>query len=114
MDLGFWKYKENIYLDNQDVYKKLSDGNRVDGLEKLPIPRILKDIETAFKDWDKQSERDFENKNSAFQIFTTEQFVRFDCHSMSQDDMNRIIDILFEYDCPLYDPQISERFDGHA
>ena len=112
MDLNFWKYKESIYLDNRDVYEKLSAGDSVDGLEILPISQIIKDIEMAFKDWEKLSFCDFENKNSSFQIFTTEQFVRFDCYSVSQDDINKIIDILFEYDCPLYDSQISERFDG--
>ena len=112
MDLSFWKYKENIYLDNQDVYKKLSNGSYIDGLEKLPIPQILKDIEIAFGGWDKQSGYGYESKNGTFQIFTTEQFIRFDCYSVAQDDMNKIIDLLFEYGCPLYDSQISERFDG--
>ena len=114
MDLSFWKYKEGVYLDNHDVYKKLSDGGYVEGLEKLPISQILKDVEIIFEDWDRQSGSNYRCKNSAFQIYTTEQFVRFDCYSVSQDDMNKIIDILFEYDCPLYDPQISKRFDGHS
>jgi len=114
MDLNFWKYKENIYLNNQAVYEKLSAGDSVEGVEKLHISQILKDIEIAFKDWKKLSTCDFEKKKSAFQIFTTEQFVRFDCYNMSHDDMNKIIDILFEHDCPLYDSQISERFDGRS
>ena len=24
-DLSFWKYADGVYLDNQDVYKKLSE-----------------------------------------------------------------------------------------
>ena len=111
-DLSFWKYAKGFYLDNQDVYKKLSEGAFVEGLEALPISKILNDITTAFRDWKKESDVDFQGKCGAFQIFTTEQFVRIDCYSISEDDMNRIVDILFEYDCPLYDSQISERFDG--
>ncbi|MCL2575978.1 MAG: hypothetical protein FWE33_06050 [Defluviitaleaceae bacterium] len=114
IDLNFWKYKENVYLDNQAVYEKLSAGYSVDGLEELPISQILKDIEIAFKGWEKLSKCDFEKENTAFRIFITEQFVRFDCYSVSQEDINKIIDILFEYDCPLYDSQISERFDGQS
>jgi hypothetical protein len=30
---------------------------------------------------------------------------------MSGDDMNILIDVAAEFDCPLYDPQEDERFD---
>lgn len=43
-----------------------------------------------------------------FQIMTTPQFVR-----MEGEDMNKFIDTLDEYGCPLYDPQVGERFDNH-
>jgi len=113
-DLNFWKYKEGVYLDNQEVYEALSNGEHVEGLESLPVQQILKDIETAFKGWNGMGS-DYENKaGGAFQVFTTEQFVRFDCHGMSGDDMNKITDVLFEHECPLYDPQISQRFDGRG
>jgi len=114
MDLSFWKYKENVYLDNQEVNEILSSGDYVEGLETLPIQQISKDIEAAFKDWKKESECDYQGEHGAFQIFTTEQFVRFDCYGMYQDDLNKLIDVLLKYECPLYDPQISERFDGHT
>ena len=113
-DLNFWKYKENIYLDNQEVYEKLSDGDYVEGLETLPIQQILRDIEVTFKDWKKESECNYQGEHGAFQIFTTEQFVRFDCYNMHNDDLNKLIDVLLKYKCPLFDPQISERFDGHT
>ena len=111
-DLSFWKYTDGVYLDNQDVYKKLSGSVFVDGLESLPIPKILSDIEQAFINWNKESDVDFQKGDSSFQIFMTGQFVRIDCYSMLDDDLNTIIDILYEYDCPLYDSQISARFDS--
>ena len=37
-DLDFWKYQDGVYLDNQTVYEKACcDGERVEGLEELPI-----------------------------------------------------------------------------
>lgn len=48
--------------------------------------------------------------HGAFQIFTTSQIVRFDCYGMQGADMNILIDILLDFGCPLYDPQISTRF----
>ncbi len=48
----------------------------------------------------------------AFQIFTIPQAVRFDCYGMQEADLNSLVDILIEFGCPLYDPQISTRFDS--
>ena len=114
-DLDFWKYKKGTYLDNQEVYEKCSDEQTVYGLENLPIDAILKDIQTEFEDWKMEdSNIDYENPKGkgAFQISTTEQFVRFDCYGMQGEDMNRIIEVMDKYDCPLYDPQVPQRYDG--
>jgi len=82
-------------------------------LETLPVDEILKKIAGDFSDWTIQNNgKDFEKEgHGAFQIFTTPQIVRFDCYSMQEDDMNLLMDILIEFGCPLYDPQISTRFD---
>ncbi|MFB6366438.1 hypothetical protein ACFCP7_20665 [Paenibacillus elgii] len=80
----------------------------------MPISQIIKDIQEEFRDWT-ITNHDFEKDGKGvFQLFTTEQFVRVDCYGVSGDDMNKLIDILLKYDCPLYDPQVSERFDEHA
>ncbi|GAA0725911.1 hypothetical protein GCM10009430_32280 [Aquimarina litoralis] len=114
-DLDFWKYKKDTYLNNQEVYEKCSEEKFVEGLEDLPIDSILKDVQTEFTDWKmEESNIDYENPkgNGAFQIFNTKKFVRFDCYGMEGEDMNRIIDVMDKYDCPLYDPQVTQRFDG--
>lgn len=114
-DLDFWKYKKDIYLNHQEVYEKCSEEKTVEGLEDLPIDSILKDIQAEFIDWkNKESNIDYLNPkgNGIFQIFHTKQFVRFDCHDMEGEDMNRIIDIMDKYNCPLYDPQVPQRYDG--
>lgn len=81
----------------------------------MPIQSIIKAIKIEFKDWNvsDSSNFDFENPNGngSFQISTTSQFVRFDCYRMNGEDMNRIIEVMNRYDCPLYDPQVSERYD---
>lgn len=112
-DLNFWKYKKGTYLDNQEVYEKCSDEQIVDGLEDLPIDSILKNVQTEFTDWEMEdSNIDYENPKGkgSFQIYTTKQFVRFDCYRMKGEDMNRIIDVMYKYDCPLYDPQVPQRY----
>ncbi|MGL1935705.1 MAG: hypothetical protein OCD01_11825 [Fibrobacterales bacterium] len=113
-DLNFWKYKKEVYLDNQDVYEKCSEELIVDGLEELPIGAIILKTKEEFKDWIiDDSGVDFENQASdgAFQISTTRQFLRFDCYGMNGSDMNRIIEVMITFDCPLYDPQVPKRYD---
>lgn len=115
-DLDFWKYKKDIYLDNQDTYEKCSDKQIVEGLEDIPIESIIKNIQQEYISWKmKESNIDFENPNGkgAFQIFTTRQFIRFDCYGMEGEDMNRIIEVMNKYNCPLYDPQVPKRYDGN-
>jgi hypothetical protein len=114
-DLDFWKYKKETYLDHQDTYEKCSNEEIVEGLEDLPIDAIIADIQQEFMNWQmKESDIDFENPEGkgAFQIFSTKQFVRFDCYGMEGEDMNKIIEVMNKYDCPLYDPQVPKRYDG--
>lgn len=113
-DINFWKYKEGVYLDNHEVYAAACcDGKTVDGLEELPIDAILQRVAKTFSSWTCLGPKDYEKEGGgSFQIYTTEQIVRFDCYYVTGDDMNRIIDIMLEFGCPLYDPQISTRFGG--
>lgn len=115
MDLDFWKYKDQAEHDDEKVYQTACcDGESVEELETLPVGDILKKIAEVFADWTaSEGGKDFEKEgHGAFQIFTTEQIVRFDCYGMSEADMNLLVDILIDFGCPLYDPQISTRFDS--
>ncbi len=113
-DLNFWKYKKGVNLNNQEVYEKCSDEEIIEGLEELPVDLILTKINDEFIKWrTEDSHLDFENPEGkgSFQVFTTNQFVRFDCYGMYGDDMNRIIDVMISFDCPLFDPQTNTRYD---
>lgn len=114
MDLSFWKYKENAVRDDANVYElACCDGEVVEGLENLPIEEIVKKIAAVFSDWTALDRNNYEKEGrGAFQIFTTAQIVRFDCYGMQGEDMNTLMDVLREFGCPLYDPQISTRFDS--
>lgn len=115
MDLDFWKYQKGVYLNHQQVYEACCNGEAVDGLVELPISAILSRVDGVFTNqpgWERFDEHNYKKKNAgAFSVFTTTQFVRFDCYRMIGDDMNLLIDVMLEFGCPLYDPQVSERFD---
>ena len=52
------------------------------------------------------------SERGMFELYSSEQHVHLVCREMSEDDMNTLIDIAAKFDCPLYDPQVSMRFDG--
>ena len=111
--LVFWKYEGDTYLDNQKVYESISNMDTIEGLFELPIEDILERISLVFYDYDKLDEYNYEGNNGSFTVITTEQSVIFDCgFGVPEGDLNRIIDLMLEYDCPCYDPQINVRFDG--
>ncbi len=113
-DINFWKYKENVPHNNDKVYAKACcNGEVLEELEDLPINEILNKIDQVFCDWTKLDEFNYEKPDGgAFTISITSQTVRFDCYGMQGDDMNTLMDILKDFGCPVYDPQISERFDS--
>lgn len=114
VDLNFWKYKAGVTHDNGKVYQvACCDGKIVDELETLPIDEIFNKISYTFSDWTVHDKNNYEKEgHGSFQIFSTSQVVRFDCYGMNEDDMNSLMDILIDFDCPLYDPSISTRFDS--
>ncbi len=113
-DIDFWQYKEKVPHNDDKVYAKACcDGETLEELEVLPTDEILKKIEQTFSDWTKLDEFNYEKTGrGAFTVSLTSQTVRFDCYGMQGDDMNTLMDILKDFGCPVYDPQISERFDS--
>lgn len=112
--LAFWKYSDGIYLDNQKVYETICvEEQMTAGLSILPIDDILNKINEVFSDYDKLDEYNYESSKGSFTILTTKQSILFDCSwNMLDTELNKIIDIMLEYGCPFYDPQITTRFDG--
>ncbi len=112
-DLNFWKYSPGVYKEHRRLYERLSGGITEDGLESLPVPEIRKRIAGAFRDWHRIGDDDWERDgHGAFRLFTTDQLVRIHCYGMKGTEMNKFVDILYEYECPLYDPQVARCFDG--
>lgn len=110
--LGFWKYENGVFLDAENVYEQLCKGIHVPGVATLPIDKILKKITIEFITWAQDDIYQFKSpQKGSFSVTTTNQFVHVDCKDMTTEDMNVFIDIMQDFDCPLYDPQLPCRFD---
>ncbi|CAD0008083.1 MULTISPECIES: hypothetical protein [Flavobacterium] len=112
-ELLFWRYLDEIYLNNQEVYEALLEKQEIEGLEILPIQIILNRIGSVFSQWEKVDENSWKNNTGkgAFQIITTPQSIKIDCYGTEGKTMNKLVDLLEEFKCPLYDPQVPERYD---
>lgn len=112
-DMAFWKYKDGVYLDHQKIYEQVCcEGEENDGLKILPISDIRRRLEQEFSDYEMLDDDSFEGSSGAFTVTTTDRSIRFDCTwELPPRELNRIIDVMSEFDLPFYDPQISVRFD---
>ena len=112
-ELLFWKYLDEIYLNNQEVYEALVEKQEVEGLAELQVEVIVNRINSVFSDWERVDENSWKNQKGkgAFQVVTTSQSIKIDCYGTEGKTMNKLVDIMEEFKCPLYDPQVPERYD---
>jgi hypothetical protein len=112
-ELLFWQYQEGIYLNHHLVYESIDEQQEVEGLETLPVTVILNRFNTVFSKWEKVDENSWKNPNGkgAFQIKTTPQSIKIDCYGTEGKTMNLLVETMAEFKCPLYDPQVPERYD---
>ncbi|MFK7000028.1 hypothetical protein [Flavobacterium oreochromis] len=115
-ELLFWKYKEEVYLNNHEVYERLLEDQIIEGLEELPITIILSRISNVFSKWEKIDSMSFKNTMGvgAFHIKTTNQSIVISCYGTKGTDMDKLCQIMDEFKCPLYDPQVPIRYDEFA
>jgi hypothetical protein len=113
-ELVFWIYQDGIYLNHHLVYESIVEEELVEGLEDLPTTVILNRINTLFSKWERVDENSWKNNNGlgAFHVRTTSQSVKIDCYGTEGKTMDILVNALEEFKCPLYDPQVPERYDG--
>jgi hypothetical protein len=93
------------------------DGSVVDGLVTVPAEAMISDLTRAFPGavrepngagdwlvWESASEP------GMLEASWTDQYLMANCRNLTDDQMNRIIDVALGHGCPLYDPQTGERF----
>jgi hypothetical protein len=112
-ELVFWQYSDGIYLNNHLVYEDILDGKLVVGLEDIPTSIILNRIQNVFADWEKADENSWKNRSGkgGFQTKTNAQSIVINCFGVEGKYLDKLADILEEFKCALYDPQIPIRYD---
>ena len=110
-DLSFWKTSKKAKSDDKTIYEALSCEEYLEFIDDIPVSDIQQDFNKVFRDWENHNNKFYEKGSESFELMLTKQFARVDCYGMTENSMNKIIDILNEYNCPLYDSAIDVRFD---
>jgi hypothetical protein len=112
-ELVFWKYLDEVYLNHQEVYEAIEEALLVEGLDDLPTAVIINRINSVFSQWERVDEFSWKNNDGpgAFCVKVTPQSIKIDCYGTQGKTMDKLVDVMEEYKCPLYDPQVPERFD---
>jgi hypothetical protein len=113
-ELVFWKYLEEVYLNHHEVYETISEEQaEIEGLEALPVQVILNRIASVFSKWEKVDDASWKNNSGVgdFHIRTTPQSIKIDCYGTEGKTMDTLVNVMEEFKCPLYDPQVPERYD---
>jgi hypothetical protein len=112
-ELLFWNYKEGNYGNHHLVYEAIANQEPVEELEELPIAVIMNRITKVFATWEKVDHNSWKNTTDkgAFHVITTPQSVKIDCYGTHGKTMDTLVNILEEFKCPLYDPQVPARYD---
>ena len=115
-DLGFWKQKPTCTTPPSHIYKELVGGRAVESLEAIPTAAFVARVHQKFPGITEDGGLVFWDggKRGLFELYSSGQHVHFCCRQMSGDDMNALIDIAAEFQCPLYDPQDDKRYGGYA
>ncbi len=111
-DLVFWKQTSACTKPPLEIYEALMEEQHVGGLEPLPISAIVSRVEQRFSSLTRDGGLVFwdDEERGMFELYVSDQHVHFCCRQLINEDMNTIIDIAAEFGCPLFDPQLNQRF----
>jgi hypothetical protein len=111
-DLVFWKQTCDCTDRPAHIHRLLVEGEIPDGLEEIPVDRLLDRVREIFPGIISVGGLEFweGEDRGMFEVSRSQRHVHFCCRGLVASEMNRLIEIAHEFDCPLYDPQVDTRF----
>ncbi len=113
-DINFWKQGHSLDLTAEEVYAKLCSGETIDGLARLPVDEILQRLRERFPEFNPSEDfPDVELEDGNIEFGWSDYHFRFDLRGdVGSAEKNAIVDIMADYGCPMYDPQVGTRYDA--
>ena len=115
-DISFWKQERPLSLSAQEIYERLSGGDEVvEGLAKLPVPQIHLRLKEAFPEFDPaESFPTVRIPRGSIEFSWSDYHFRFDIRGEIGGECQQLVNIMADFDCPMYDPQEGRRYDSEG
>jgi len=108
-DLAMWSTQGENSTDAPQIYEQLCDGEHVNGLDDLPLDRVMPSVKERFPGIEEDIyELNWSGDDETLQVTWSPQHVHFECHGPSEDTLARLVQLAAEFNCVLYDPQAGE------
>ena len=113
-DLTFWKQKPACVARPSTIYQQLLDRADVQDLETIPTIEFIARIERRFPGIVRDGSLVYweGGERGMFEVYSSDQHLRFCCREMSAEEMSAIIEVADELEIPFYDPQDDVRYDA--
>jgi hypothetical protein len=111
-DITFWKLAKRTEQTPEEIYASLSAGKIPSCVAKLPVKKIVQELQKAFPDFDpKESYPMVETPAGSIEFSYSTAHFRFDFRPLHEASFNRIVSIMAKFGCPQYDPGLDKRYD---
>lgn len=111
-DLVFWKSKSGRNESPGSVIDALEADEQVSHVMTLPTDEIKKHLEQVLgNQWSGFDTNMWQGPSCNIDALIDPKYVYLTCYGCNDVTMNLIIDAMKQFECPLYDPQVDQRFD---
>jgi hypothetical protein len=111
-DLLFWRQSGDGELSPEMIASALYDGDAVAGLHALPTEQVIARVNGRFRLTTEGGLTFWDGGDAGmFELYHSPQHIHFCCRNLLAEQCNELIDIMAEFRCPLYDPQVNRRFE---
>ena len=115
-NLAFWKQNRAIAKQPADVYEQLCDtpDGPVDGVDTLPTDAIRERLQERFPDLEAYDDFvDLSFEQGDLEISFQPRIIHVEMGGLiPAEAKNAIVDIMAEFDCPLFDVEEEKRYDA--
>ena len=109
--LYFWNQPAGFSPPHAHVAQELQYGNDVEELIDLPVKEIIDRLKAEFPGAvEKAGVLTAQADSGSFEASWSWQFVRLDCHDLTDDTRQRLCEIMQEFSASAYDPQLNLRY----
>src|SRR5215469_10747766 len=99
-DINFWKQERPLDLSAQEIYERLSSGEKAEGLAKLPVPQIHQRLKEAFPSFDPNEKFPLvRTSQGSIEFGWSDYHFRFDIRGEAGSDCQKLVNIMADFGC---------------